>query len=334
MSQEKLQTHLLQKDKTTESFVRDFFFGQSGIAREGRISRAALLFDSRTQGWVGLPHGGIGMGAMVELAETLDACPADRGLRYPMSIEYRLGGSPARIGDTAMAEVSAGDGHISGKITIGSDPSPYLTAMIRYGAQDQEGQENVPLFLPKDASGLLKDWVRLPHYKYCFVCGTERQRPGLNRSFHLLGSSLPDKIIVSPIGLDEGDLYTVCRFQERGLIHPVAFLALLDETVGWGGFMASGSGGVTVRIRFTFYRDIRVGERIVIFGRGDRVRGKAPRLLFWGSGGAMAVHDDGHLETVITVSGQYLGVTELTEQMKVELQPADLTRKAFDMAGS
>ena len=333
MSQEKIQKQVLKQSGNAESFVQDFFFGQNGIVREGRIGRAHLVFDSRTQGWVGLPHGGIGMGAMVELAGTLDACPAERGLRYPMSLEYRLGGSPARIGDVAMAEVSAGDGHISGRITIGEDPSPYLTAAIRYGIQDPEDHEDVLSRLPKDASALLENWVSLPHYKYCFVCGTERKHPGLNRSFYLLGSSLPDKIIVSPIGLDAGDLHTVCRFQEDGLIHPVVFLALLDETVGWGGFMASGSGGVTVRIRFTFYRDIRVGERIVIFGRGDRVRGKAPRLLYWGSGGAVAVQDDGRLEPVIAVSGQYLGVPELTEQMKVELRPEDLTRRAFDMAG-
>ena len=334
MSQEQIQKQALQQNGNTESFVKDFFFGPNGIIRDGFTSRAELAFDSRTQGWVGLPHGGIGMGAMVELAETLDACPADRGLRYPMVLEYRLGGAPARIGDLAMAEVAAGDGHVSGRLTIGSEPSPYLTAVIRYGIRDSEGRDDVLTCLPKDASGLLKDWMPLPHYKYCFVCGTEREYPGLRRSFYLLGASLSNKMIVSPIGLDAGDLHTVYRFQEHGLIHPLAFLALLDETVGWGGFMASGSGGVTVRIRFTFYRDIRVGERIVIFGRGDRVRGKAPRLLYWGSGGAVAIHEDGRLETVITTSGQYLGVPELTEQMKVELRPRDLTQRAFDMAGS
>ena len=98
--------------------------------------------------------------------------------------------------------------------------------------------------------------------------------------------------------------------------------------------MASGSGGVTVRICFTFYRDIAPGERILVMGRGDKVRGKASsRLLYWGSGGAYVIRDDGRLETVITCSGQFMGVPELTEQMKIELSPQDLTERAFALAG-
>ena len=98
--------------------------------------------------------------------------------------------------------------------------------------------------------------------------------------------------------------------------------------------MASASGAVTVRISYTLYRDIRVGERIVAFGRGDKVRGNAgSRLLFWASGGAAAVNKDGIFETVIAASGQWLGVPELTRQMKIELMPKELTERAFRFAG-
>jgi hypothetical protein len=318
-----------------ESFVRHFFFGASDIQRDGRVNRATLLFDARTQGWVGIPHGGIGMGAVAELAATLDDYPDDEALRFPLSLEYRLGGSPARIGDTAVVEVASGDGQVSGKITVNRDPSPYLTAVVRYGIDSGEEREQFMSSLPGNAQALQNDWMPLPCYKYCFVCGTERKEAGLKRTFHLLKSALPEKIIVSPIGADMHDLNSFCRFQRGGLIHPVAFLALLDETVGWGGFMTSGSGGVTVRIRYTFYRDISPGERVLVIGRGDKVRGSAAsRLLYWGSGGAVVVHDDGRLEPVITVSGQFLGVPELTQQMRVELAPPEQTQRAFALAGS
>jgi len=320
---------------TAESFVRHFFFGTSDIDRDGPISRAALAFDARTQGWVGIPHGGIGMGAVAELAATLDDYPADGASRFPLSLEYRLGGSPARIGDAAVVEVASGDGQVSGKITVNRDPSPYLTAVIRYGIDSGEERERFLASLPGDALTRRNDWLELPCYKYCFVCGTERKDAGLRRTFHLLHSALPEKIIVSPIGGDTYDLNSFCRFQRGGLIHPVAFLALLDETVGWGGFMTSGSGGVTVRIRFTFYRDIRPGEQVLVVGRGDKVRGSAAsRLLYWGSGGAVVIHADGRLEPVITVSGQFLGVPELTQQMRDELAPPDQTQRAFALAGS
>ena len=329
--------------REAESFVRDFFFGPSGVIRSGHVSRANLAFDARTQGWVGIPHGGIGMGAIAELATTLDSYPADGASRYPMTLEYRLGGCPARIGDLASVEVSSCDGQIEGKISIGLNPSPYMTAAIRYGVEDQEGKELFSSFFPGDAAGLLpggtaglsKDWMPLPRYRDCFVCGTERVYAGLKRTFHLWEAALPGRIIIAPVGDGADDLDTFCRFQTDGIIHPLAFLALLDETVGWGGFMLSGSGGVTVRIRFTFYRDIKAGERVLVFGRGDKVRGKAAsRLLYWGSGGAAVVHENGRLEPVIAVSGQFLGVPELTEQMKVELSPKDLTERAFELAGS
>jgi hypothetical protein len=335
MPQKSFHEESLREGRKTESFVRDFLFGASGVFRDGRVSRANLAFDSRTEGWVGIPHGGIGMGAIAELATTLDAYPADSASRFPMSLEYRLGGSPARTGDVAAVEVKSCDGHIEGKINIGRDTAPYMTAVIRYGIEACEGKEWLSSFFPEDTSGVLKDWTPLPHYKDCFVCGTGRHHAGLKRAFHLWAAALPSKIIIAPVGNDTDDLETFCRFHANGLIHPLAFLALLDETVGWGGFMVSASGGVTVRIHFTFYRDIKVGERVLVYGRGDKVKGKASsRLLYWGSGGAAVVHDDGRLEPVIAVSGQFLGVPELTEQMKIELAPKALTEKAFELAGS
>jgi hypothetical protein len=116
-------------------------------------------------------------------------------------------------------------------------------------------------------------------------------------------------------------------------MHPIALLALIDETMGWAGFMASACAGVTVRIGYTFYRDIHVDEPIVVFGRGEKVRGNVhSRLLYWASGGAAVIGKDGKLEIVVAASGQWFGVPELTEQMKVELQPKELTERAFRLA--
>ena len=57
------------------------------------------------------------------------------------------------------------------------------------------------------------------------------------------------------------------------------------------------------------------------------------RLLLWASGGAAAVNEDGIFETVMATSGQWLGVPELTRQMKIELMPKELTERAFRFAG-
>jgi hypothetical protein len=150
-----------------------------------------------------------------------------------------------------------------------------------------------------------------------------------------LKAKQPEKLVVSTAGFDAWDSKTFYLFQRNHIIHPIAFLALLDETMGWAGFMSSASGAVTVRIHYTFYRDIHVGERLVVFGRGEKVKGKAGlRLLFWTSGGVAVVNNSGSFEVVITSSGQYLGVSELTEQMKTELIPKELTTSVFAFAGA
>jgi hypothetical protein len=44
------------------------------------------------------------------------------------------------------------------------------------------------------------------------------------------------------------------------------------------------------------------------------------------------VKDDGSLEMVVSASGQWFGVRELTEQMKTALLPEELMARAFEMA--
>jgi len=56
-------------------------------------------------------------------------------------------------------------------------------------------------------------------------------------------------------------------------------------------------------------------------------------MMFWASGALASVKSDGRLETVITASGQWLGVPELTRQMREELIPKELTEQAFLAAG-
>jgi hypothetical protein len=193
--------------------------------------------------------------------------------------------------------------------------------------------------LPSCLSGRAGDvenrMIPLPSYRNCFVCGTARREPGLERRFYVLDEPDQPKRVASPVGCagDRGEAFF--RFGRRGYLHPLPLLALLDEIIGWGGFLLTASGGVTVKASYTFLRDIPVGEPLWVFGKGEKVRGNAAsRLLFWASGCAAAVHCDGTLEPVVVASGQYLGVGALTEQMRRELLPAEYTRRAFELAGA
>lgn len=318
-------------DVVPGAFVRDFLFGEA--PRPGRAEvRAPLAMDGRTEGWMGIPHGGIGMGAILELAGTLRGLSPDRISTYPLAVDYRLGGASLRSGDTVEAKVILAAGGATGTISGAREALPYLSATVAYGSDESSRRTVFSSYLPPRFTGPGESDMPLPYLGNCFVCGVERRHPGLERRFWLLNG--PERIVVSTAGFDSGDREPFYRFRTDDRLHPLPLLALLDETLGWAGFMATGSGAVTVRIGYTLYRDVRVGERLVFFGRNEKVKGSpTSRLFYWASGGAAAVDDKGGVEVIAAASGQYLGMPELTEQMKRALIPPDWMRRVFALAG-
>ena len=315
----------------SDDYVRQFFYGSGAIVPVGGHATADVLMDERLEGWIGIPHGGISMGIMMDLAMTLDAYPRRDDLLFPVSADFRLGGTSIRIGDLLHFDILPVSGGAEGSATVDRDPLPYMESSIRYGESNGEHRRGFSAFMPEKSGDVLKELALLPSYKNCFVCGVERSHPGLRRQFRLWDT--PDKIVVSAVGFSGADPDSFYRFSRNGFLHPLPFLALLDEILGWGGFLISGSGAVTVRIGFTFYRPVSCDEKLLFFGRGDRVRGRnSSRLLFWASGGAASVKEGGRLEMVASASGQWFGIQDLTQQMRSSLLPRTLMEKAFELA--
>jgi acyl-coenzyme A thioesterase PaaI-like protein len=93
----------------------------------------------------------------------------------------------------------------------------------------------------------------------CFGCGQENEE-GLRMRF-----------------LPEGG-ESVCEFEvsERyqswqGMVHGGVIALMLDEAVGWAGWHA-GHPGVTGRLEVRFLQPVRLGERVRVAGRIERVR--------------------------------------------------------------
>jgi len=307
-----------------------FLYGMATPKERANRMEIAIEMGERTEGWIGIPHGGVGMGIVTDLASRAVGLPLNEG--YPFSGDFRLGGAGLRVGDTLHVSVSPQESGICGEAVLVGNPLPYLTATIRYGNADGVDHRFVDTCLPPRLQDLPSNLSPLPSYRKCFVCGGERNDPGLKRRFHLWPGSNP--VVVALTGFDPHDRDSFYRFRRDALLHPLPFLALLDEILGWGGFMLAGSGAVTVQITFDFLRPVSVEERLVFLGRGDRKRGRVGgRLLFWASGMAGAIGENGRLEPVVYASGQFYGVTELTEQMKTSLLPQDLTQQVFTLAG-
>jgi hypothetical protein len=314
-------------------YIRQFLYGTEPIPDVGGHASVDVAMDERLEGWIGIPHGGISMGIMMDLAMTLDAYPHQADLLFPISADFRLGGTTIKIGDSLHFDVMPVSGGAEGNATVDRNPVPYLSSSIRYGERTGGHGDAFSPFMPEKYGLFLEGLIALPSYKNCFVCGVERSHPGLKRQFRLWET--PDKIVVSSAGFTSADQDSFYRFSRKGFLHPLPFLALLDEILGWGGFLLSGSGAVTVGIGFTFFRPVASNEKLLFFGRGDRVRGRASsRLLFWASGGAASVREDGSLETVVSASGQWFGIKELNQQMRSSLLPKTLMEKAFELASN
>jgi len=314
-------------------FVHSFLFKDTRISHTGDRVTASLVMDSSKEGWVGIPHGGIGMGAIMEFVPGIGlAVPGDSEEPYPVSCRFRMGGSAGRVGDTVFIEAVTSDTGTAGRISVEGSAMPYITGDIVLKDGISGIDDYTRAYVPSDFSQIEGKLDHIPHYRNCFVCGVDRKLPGLKRRFHLWKSS-DENIVCAFVGFNDEDERTFYRFERNGFIHPMALLAVLDETMGWAGFFISANGGVSVRLHYKLLRKIRIHEKLVFFGKGEKVKGRIDkRMLFWASGCGVVMKEDGSFEKVLESSGQWYVMAALTDQMRTELIPADLTENAFAIA--
>lgn len=307
-----------------EDFLSSFLYGEGKPIFQHEGIHVSLLMTPKTAGWVDKPHGGFSMGVLTDLAFRIIGRKQTE--LYPLTVSFRLGGSSLTIGDRVTFHASPHDGAIEGIGLVDGSSQPCIEATIHFQAKDSPASHHPLPPIPSESL------IILPNYRNCLVCGTERiDDPGLKIRFHLSLSN-GTKTVLAPIFDDTAtDFY---RFLRNDILHPLAILAPLDELLGWAGFMITAHGAVTVQFQAAIYRPVREGEKLVFFGNGLRTRGTAGRrLMFWSSGGVMALRKEASPEVVAVAEGQYYCLETLTEQMKRHLLPEELTARAFRIAG-
>ena len=105
MSQNSSKVSGFQNINEQRNFVREFLFHGADVFQDDTCIRSALHMDLRTEGWVGIPHGGIGMGAVMDLVTILGNYPESGNSLYPLSAEFRMGGARVRTGDAVDVKV-------------------------------------------------------------------------------------------------------------------------------------------------------------------------------------------------------------------------------------
>ncbi|MDD5170019.1 MAG: hypothetical protein PHN75_14470, partial [Syntrophales bacterium] len=191
-------------DRMTDDYTREFLYGSTELLPGKGLIRTSLLMDERMEGWIGIPHGGISMGIIMDLAMALDSYPEQDDSLFPIFADYHLGGASVHIGDVLNFKVMETDGGATGEASVDHNPQPYMSATIRYREEGKQRGDQFRSFIPERADDVMGRLSLLPFYKKCFVCGVERSQPGLRRQFHLWDG--PGKIVVSPVGFDTADL--------------------------------------------------------------------------------------------------------------------------------
>jgi hypothetical protein len=144
-----------------------------------------------------------------------------------------------------------------------------------------------------------------------------------------------EQIVFTSIGLDPDDQGKVFRFQiDDALMHPGVLAAILDETMGWGGFIRARQGGMTVKLDVDFLRPAERGEKMLCLGTCSGTRGKKATRLFWYSEGGILPMGERDLPPIVRAKGQWLAMPALTDEMRKHLRPAEWLDRWFAPEGA
>jgi acyl-coenzyme A thioesterase PaaI-like protein len=292
------------------------FCGEQGlIIHDYQVNRGSIrteiTIDHRHEGWPGIPHGGIAMTALVELADLLDQVTGE----YPMQTNFRFGGDKLILGDRISISLTNINESYRGEINKISGVLPYMTGTLvhRYEQKYEEELSALERLIKRPYTS--KNIFTIPDFVHRILFKREFQYLHRSREFEF--RELPD-----------GRMYMLCFFKNsRGEIqqgelnliseeqvHPGALLTMLDETLAWSGFLRVWQGGVTVSLMSYFLRPVNPHEQIFSMGICDSVRGSHRRKMITCSGGIFSVTEK-RIEPVVFARGKWLTKPEFKDEM-------------------
>ncbi len=289
----------------------------NGDIRCGDSMETSMVIDHRHEGWPGIPHGGVGMTSFIELADIMDGALDE----YPWRADFRLGGDTIEIKDDVRIRISRAKSIYIGEIRKKGGAAPYLCGTLErrtFPALEKE----MGMIL-----GLLQKPVRvkssfiIPVFSDMIIFRKQFQSSRLNRTFEMRETAEGGTYMVSLHGDARGlmccdEMNTI--HEDR--VHPGALVTILDETLGWAGFLSVWQGGVTVNLSAYFMRPVCAGDYIFSAGLCSAVKGSYRRKIVSCSGGIFIVRGDEIIPAVFA-SGRWLTEPEYKERMLRYIMP-------------
>ena len=309
-----------------------FCFSSVGNLKNG--VETDMTFALKHEGWEGIPHGGVAMTALLDLADHCWLKEKGKNLVYPLTAEWRFADAVA-IGDKMhlRAEVKEGE-TITASMQSEKSVKTYLRAEIKLQREIATSYLSLP-----DPQDLLQNSAAhqaLAVYDNCFVCGRKRQFPGLQRRFFKTRIDADESsaggcpaIIVRFGGAGAAAGLAASFQQAPDQLHPGVLAALLDELCGWSGVLADDLYGFTVRFKLNINRLPRLDEEIFGFAPTPEVKGRGERQFYFPEGCLYQKNSHGAFEVIATATGQWLARHQLRRQFDDSHIEEDLTGIAF-----
>ncbi len=289
---------------------------------------ADLLMEKKHEGWIGIPHGGIGISAVLDLADLCWLRHKGTNLPFPYTISLKFG-DRCRLGDVLhlRAELDDGQSQVAFRMQRPGQRQSYIAGTVEPNSEFEDGEIiDLPPLAEIERHATL---TPLSIYDNCFICGNHRSAPGMQRRF-FQADFKERHFILAKFGFDPRDATIAKRFQQaEGVLHPGVIGAVLDEICGWSGFIKHELFGVTVRLQLSFKRPVLVSEKLLFAAVEPEVRGRGNRRLYRARGFLVAVSDAGSYETVAMAAGQWLALPVLREQFYETRIEEDLSLISF-----
>ncbi|MDR3604437.1 MAG: hypothetical protein P4L38_07375 [Syntrophaceae bacterium] len=289
---------------------RDPFMPMEFQAQSDHNHVSKIQFELKHEGLLGIPHGGVGMGLCLDAWRNLGQPD------YPVTVNFKFGGSGICIGDQAVFEINGRDLSQNGldlRITKDGDRKPYLRAEIV--AMKSTGV-SVPTWL-----GNYDNFRALPYYRNCFVCGHFRNEPGLRRRFRVHQNNSIVQITV-PWGFDSEDFDRAGSFLiSKDELHPAALISIFDENTAWAGFMLTKAAGLSVRLEFSLLRPVRKHEKLLFVAEPTGIRGNPAAPRFFTAQGTIFAVNGSDTDPVAFGRGEWIIMQQYTDQIKRNLIP-------------
>jgi acyl-coenzyme A thioesterase PaaI-like protein len=314
-----------------KKFHRDCCFcGEDGlILSDFQVTdtglQAELVVDARHEGWPGIPHGGIAMTSMIELADLL----GDLTGYYPIRADFRFGGDRILLGDEIVISVVKEYEGYRGEINKRSGKQPYLKSLIDHRVMGEYEDRLLSIKKMLEAPVKSSNSFTVPDFVNRIIFKKAFQPVHQYRIFEF--RELSDRRICmlcffrnAEGVIQHGEFNLISETQ----VHPGAIITVLDETLGWSGFFTVWQGGVTVNLMTYFIRPVEPDETIFSVGICDDVYGSHRRKIVCCSGGIFSMKND-TIDPVAYSMGKWLTNPEFKERMLKHLEQKKQVGKAF-----